>query len=100
MNRKVESEKDWGKENVRGHEKRDFFFKKIKKKKAVFRHLIGNDCSYGNEQQPNDTKPIFCCERARSRRRGGEAAGAGVDSAAVHRGHTPDFSLVPVNATK
>ena len=33
MNRKVESEKDWGKENVRGHEKRDFFFKKIKKRK-------------------------------------------------------------------
>ena len=62
MNRKVESEKDWGKENVRGYEKRAFFFKKIKKKKAVFRHLIGNDCSYGNEQQPNDTKPIFCCD--------------------------------------
>ena len=62
--------------------------------------MIGNDCSYGNEQQPNDTKPIFCCERARSRRRGGEAAGAGVDSAAVHRGHTPDFYMVPVNATK
>lgn len=31
MNRKVESEKDWGKENVRGHEKRDFFSKKSKK---------------------------------------------------------------------
>ena len=35
MNRKVESEKDWGKENVRWHEKRDFFLKKSKKESSI-----------------------------------------------------------------
>ena len=48
-------------------------------------------CQKGGTRQPNETKPLFCCERARSRRRGGEAAGAGVDSAAVQGRHTPDF---------
>ena len=48
-------------------------------------------CQKGGTRQPNETKPLFCCERARARRRGGEAAGAGVDSAAVQGRHTSDF---------
>lgn len=45
----------------------------------------------GKVRKPNDTKPVFCCERARSRRRGGVGAGAGVGSAAVRGGDTTAF---------
>lgn len=45
----------------------------------------------GKVRKPNDTKPVFCCERARSRRRGGVGAGTGVGSAAVRGGDTTAF---------
>ena len=45
----------------------------------------------GGRKQSNDTKPIFCCERVWSRRRGGVGAGTGVGSAAVRGGDTTAF---------